>query len=576
MRFWFLIGVGFTFIIFSSEISVFLSNFFIHPFSHLISALVGVFAFAVLSAKPNETGFRNVVSKVSYFAFFVFVIMFFSFWVLAYYFEKVGSKELWLFLFFSVCGFLISILLDRIFVPTLEKIRKFFTQGAGTERDQKTDIRDIEKNFKAILKYDPRKFFSLDKWFFGLDPKGKPIFFNEKKLLHTQITGTSGFGKSVLLGLLAFQAILRGECTIFNDPKHGGDEWTSNVLKQAADAVKTKYNFVDLRRGETQLNLFEDATPEQIENLLITGFLLEDQGDAADYYRGKDRRMARFVAENYQSGLTATKISQEYDQYFRSKENEAESFANQLEEIGRVKAVNATHGISLKEIIENGEVLYIAGDWQDPKYVKVQRMVLARIVQIVSERDNNLEEPKQVCAILDELSFQISKIFGDSLKIIRDKGLHFILAHQSINDLTNVPENMDEKAFAGSVLANCPLKFTYRAADHETAQYFSDLSGKILVDDESRSTEKTLSLTDRVVGEKQIRQSERNFIDINTMLSLPPKTGVLFGNGIAKLSTVYPIQVKKNPDSKKIISFDDPQILEKTELDNPLVFNELG
>lgn len=48
--------------------------------------------------------------------------------------------------------------------------------------------------------------------------------------------------------------------------------------------------------------------------------------------------------------------------------------------------------------------------------------------------------------ILDELSFQISKIFGDSLKVIRDKGLHFILAHLSINDLTNVPENMDANA----------------------------------------------------------------------------------------------------------------------------------
>lgn len=576
MRFWFLVAVCITLISFAADISIFLSNFFAYSLRHMLSMFVGVFAFLVLSAKKNETGFRNMVSKVSYFSFFVYVIIFFSFWLLAYFFEKVTTDELWFFLIFSVVGFLISILLDRIFVPTLEKIRKFFTQDAGTERDKKTDIRDVEKSFKSILKYDPRKFFSPEKWFFGLNQNGKPIFFDEKKLLHTQITGTSGFGKSVLLGLLAFQAILKNIALIIFDPKHGGDEWSSNVLKQAADAVKTKYNFVDLRRGEAQLNLFEDATCEQIENLLITGFLLEDRGDAADYYRGKDRRMARFVGENYQQGLTATEISQEYDQYFRSKENEAESFANQLQEIGRVKAVNATKGISLKKIMENGEVLYIAGDWQDPKYVKVQRMVLDRIVQIASERNNSLEEPKQVCVILDELSFQISKIFGDSLKIIRDKGLHFILAHQSIKDLTNVPENMDANAFAGSILANCPLKFTYRAADHETAQYFSDLSGKILVDDESRSTEKTLSLTDRVVGEKQIRQSERNLIDINTMLSLPPKTGVLFGNGIAKISTVYPIQVKKNPDSKKIISFDDPETLEKTDLDNPLVFNELG
>lgn len=575
MRILLVVTACFVLIIFASDISDFLSTFFIHPLHHVLALVVGIFAFVVLNAKPNETGLKNLGAKISFYAFFLCLITFFILWTVAYFFGKVSRNELWLFLSFGVTGFFISILFDRFFTPICEKTGNFFTQGAGTKRDQKTDIRDIEKSFKSILKYDPRKFFSHDKWFFGLNPKGKPIFFNEKHLPHTQITGTSGFGKSVLLGLLAFQAILRRESTFINDPKHGGDQWFSPVCQLAALIAQIQYYFLDIRCNEAQLNLFEDATPEQIENLLITGFLLEDRGDAADYYRGKDRKMARFVAENYQPGMTANQISQEYDQYFRSKENEAESFANQLQEIGRVKAVNATKGISLKQAMENGAVIYIAGDWEDPKYVKVQRMILARIVQIASERDNSLEEPKQVCVILDELSFQISKIFGDSLKVIRDKGLHFILAHQSINDLTNVPGNMDANAFAGSVLANCPLKFTYRAADHETAQYFSNLSGKILGDDESRSTEKTLSLTDRVVGEKQIRQSERNLIDINMMLSLPPKTGVLFGNGIAKISTVYPIEVKKNADSKKIISFDNPQIYEKSDLDTPLVFGEL-
>lgn len=570
-----LVALGFVLIIFTSDISIFLSTFFAHPFRHLISVLGGVCAFLALSEKSNETRFERLFCFLSFYTFIFCSTGFLILFGVAYWLEKVSRNELWLFLIFSITGFFISILFDRFFTPVCEKIQKFFTQGAGTARDQKTDIRDIEKSFKQTKPYDPRKFFSPNKWFFGLDIKGKPIFFNEKNLPHTQITGTSGFGKSVLLGLLAFQAILRGESTFVNDPKHGGDRWLPLVCQLAALIAKVKTYFLDIRRNKAQLNIFQDATPEQIENLLITGFLLEDRGDAADYYRGKDRKMARFVAENYQPGMTANQISQEYDQYFRSKENEAESFANQLQEIGRVKAVNAVSGISLKQAMENGAVVYIAGDWEDPKYVKVQRMILARIIQIASERDNSLEEPKQVCVILDELSFQISKIFGDSLKVIRDKNLHFILAHQSINDLTNVPENMDANAFAGSVLANCPLKFTYRAADHETAQYFSDLSGRILADDESRSTERTLSLTDRVVGEKQVRQSERNLIDINMMLSLPPKTGVLFGNGIAKISTVYPIQVKKNTDSKKIISFDNPQISEKSDLDTPPIFSEL-
>lgn len=575
MRIWLVIALCFAFIIFSSDISDFLSTFFAHSLRHLISVLVGMFAFVVLSAKPNETGFKRFSSLVCFYAFFFFALIFFILWGTAYFLKKVDSNELWFFLTFSVSTFCTFILFDRFFTPIWEKTRRFFTQKAGTERDKKSDIRAIEKSFKQVKPYDPENFFSPNQWFFGLDINGKPIFYSGEKLLHTQITGASGFGKSVLLGLLASQAVQKGESSVVCDPKQGGDQWLPTVCKSAAEKAGAKYRFIDLRSNNAQINLFEDATSDQIENLLISGFLLEDRGDAADFYRSKDRKMAKFVAENYQKGLTATKISQEYDQFFRSKENGAESFANQLQEIGRVKAVNAVEGVSLKQAMESGDFLYIAGDWEDPKYVKVQRMVLARIVQLASERDNSLEEPKQVCVILDEFSFQISKIFADSLKVIRDKGLHFVLAHQGLADLTNVPANIDASAFAGSVLANCALKFTYRAVDFETAKYFSQLSGEILAEDETRHVEKLLSLTDRVTGDKEVRQTERNLFDVNTMLLLPPKTGILFGNGIAKISSVYPIKVDKSADSRKIESFDTPEDINNFNVDHAVIFSDL-
>lgn len=556
------------------EISQALSNFFKHSFAHIFSVIIGFFTFITFSFSDQNLNFYKFFTKLFFYLTLGLLIIFFALWVNAYYLEKVRSSELFIFLLFSALGFFIGVVLDRIFVPILEKIRKFCTQKASTQRDLKTDIRDIQNSFRLILKYDPRKFFSPEKWFFGLDTKGKPIFYSSKKLLHTQITGASGFGKSILLGLLAFQAILKREATIIFDPKQGGDEWLPHICYLAAKASNTTYFFIDLRINVPQLNLFAGMTSNQIINLLIVGLLLENQGDVADYYRTKGRKMARFVGDNYQEGMTIKEISKSYDEYF--KKNEADGFAEALQEISKVESVNAKKGISLKEAMENGHVIYIAGDWEDPKNIIVQRMLLARIVQIASERDNTLETPKQVCVILDELSFQISKIFGDALKVIRDKGLHFILAHQSITDLTNVPENMDAKAFAGSVMANCPLKFTYRAVDNETAQYFSEFSGVILVDDEARSIEKTLSLTDRVIDEKQIRQAERNLIDINTMLSLPPRTGVLFGNGIAKISAVCPIEVEKIVNSKKIKNFNSSEIFEKLDIGNPLILSELG
>ena len=574
MRTWLLVVLCFVLVIFSAEISSFLSIFFAHPLRHLISAFVGMFAFVVLSAKPNEVGYRKAASKLSFYAFFVCLITFSILWISAYFFEKVTTVELWFFLIFSVFGFFISILLDRIFTPLFEKIRKFCTQKSGTERDLKTDIRDIHNNFESVLKYDPQQFFTPEKWFLGLDNEEKPIYFSGKKLLHMQITGASGFGKSVLLGLLAFQSILKRESTVIFDPKQGGDEWLPHVCHKAAQVANTPYFFVDLRAIVAQLNLLAGMSIGQIINLLIVGLMLEDRGDAADYYRAKNRKMARFVGENYQDGMTLKEISDTYDEYFRK--NEADGFADALQEIAQVESVNAREGISLKEAMDQGHVIYVAGDWEDPKHVTIQRMLLARIVQIASERDNTLDTPKQVCVILDELSFQISKIFGDSLKVIRDKGLHFILAHQSIKDLTNVPDNMDAQAFAGSVMANCPLKFTYRAVDNETAQYFSEFSGKVLVDDEARNIEQTLSLTDRVAAEKQIRQAERNLIDLNTMLSLPAGTGVLFGNGIAQVSTICPIEVKKTSESKTVKCFEQPNICENSDRSAPLIFETLG
>ena len=147
MRFWFLIAGGFTLIIFSAEISVFLSNFFAYSLRHILSIFVGVFAFLVLSAKKNETGFRNVVSKVSYVAFFVCVIIFFSFWILAYFFEKVGRNELWLFLIFSMSSFFIFVLFDRFFTPIWEKINFFCTKNKKICRQ----IYPYSKRFQATF-----------------------------------------------------------------------------------------------------------------------------------------------------------------------------------------------------------------------------------------------------------------------------------------------------------------------------------------------------------------------------------------------------------------------------------------
>lgn len=533
--------------------------------------IAGFSTFFWLSFKKRE---KEMLEGVSSFFLIIGFSWLLTWFCLTWFNIYSPTKDLFFWTISSFIGFFLALAFERKFLPKFEKLLKENTKTSDLERDKKTDIRDFE-NIKKNISYDPVEFFKKDAWFLGLDDEKNPIYYNSKKLPHFQISGKSGVGKSVLLGLLAYQSVLKDESCIVFDPKHGGDEYFPDVCKKACDSIGVNFNFIDLREAIAQINILQGADADDIANLLITNFLLEDRGDPADFFRGKDRAMARFVAKNYKNGDTLASINAEYNKFFRAKENGGDGFANQMDEISEVISINASNGLNLKNMIENKEFIYIAGDWLDPKFIKAQRMVLARIIQIVGKRDNRQSEPNQVGILLDEFSFQISKIFGDSLKIIRDKGVHFVLAHQGLKDLEDCPQNMNEKQFSSSVLTNCGLKFTYRSADVETAEYFSELSGDILVDDEIRHLDKSLSLTETVSHERQIRQTEKKYIDVNTMLMLPENCGIFFGDGLAKISNISPIKVSKTIEARLIQSFDS-HIESKNNDNDFLEFEELN
>lgn len=84
-------------------------------------------------------------------------------------------------------------------------------------------------------------------------------------------------------------------------------------------------------------------------------------------------------------------------------------------------------------------------------------------------------------------------------------------------------------------------------------------------------------MTDRVVGEKQrIRSSPENkTVDINDVLYCLQNRG-LFGNGIAQISAIYPIEVEKNLESKTVKGFEQPIAYESLDESSPLIFETLG
>ena len=78
------------------------------------------------------------------------------------------------------------------------------------------------------------------------------------------------------------------------------------------------------------------------------------------------------------------------------------------------------------------------------------------------------------------------------------------------------------------------------------------MTGKILVDDESRSVDKSLSLTDQVSSERTIRQAERPLIDQNMFLNLPKRCGVVFTDDLAQFAYTSPYNAEKSRASIEV------------------------
>jgi hypothetical protein len=70
MRFWLLLILVFTILIFSSDIGSFLENFFSNNFHYFLAVAIGVFAFIALNVKSRKRGNTLVLQLSSYSFFF--------------------------------------------------------------------------------------------------------------------------------------------------------------------------------------------------------------------------------------------------------------------------------------------------------------------------------------------------------------------------------------------------------------------------------------------------------------------------------------------------------------------------
>ncbi|EKT1335107.1 type IV secretion system DNA-binding domain-containing protein [Salmonella enterica] len=452
-------------------------------------------------------------------------------------------------LLLTVAGFVIHLTIRRVLTPELDKVKKKLVKKTQLEREVRTDVRHVKELLPETIHYDPMDYIDLNKGIFiGLDKDKVPQYIPVKdwQKQHADIIGTTGAGKGVASGILLYQSILAGEGVFVLDPKN--DEWAPHLYRKACEDAGKPFVLIDLNKGDYQLNLIENITAEHLEELFVAGFSLAEKGEAADFYRIDDRKAARTAAQFVTQSPGATIRDIYNGEYVQGIGETIKAFHGKTEELALLNCINAPGGFSLSQIFDEGGCCYIIGSMRNSKIITAQRMILVRLFQLAELRDRVAGDLRAIAIFLDELKYHLSKPALEGLGAARDKGVHIIMAHQSIADLRDCPADLNGDAVVGAVVENAKFKLVYKLQDPDTADWVARMSGTILVDDESRKARTNGVLTETIDDERTIRQAERYYIDTNMLQNLPPFVSYIFtATSLPRASLISPLKVKKQP-----------------------------
>ncbi|HBR3618535.1 TPA: TraM recognition domain-containing protein [Klebsiella pneumoniae] len=448
---------------------------------------------------------------------------------------------------FTVTGIIFHIMLRRVFTPELDKIKKRLVKKTTLERELRTDVRTVKSLLPETLHYDPLDYINLNKGIFtGMDREDEPMYLPLKdwQKQHADIIGTTGAGKGVAAGILLYQSIIAGEGVFVMDPKD--DEWAPHLYRKACEDAGKPFALIDLRKQQYQLNLIEDITPDELEELFVAGFSLAEKGQESDFYRIDDRKAARMAAQFVRDNPSTTIRDVYNGDYVQGIAEKIKAFFGKIEELALLNAINSPEGFSLKKIFDEGGCCYVIGSMRNSKIITAQRMLLVRLYQLAERRERVTDVPRPIAIYLSELKYHLSRPALEGLGAARDKGVHIIMDHQSIADLKDCPADLKGDAVVGAVVENAKFKLVYRVMDPDTADWVARMSGSILVDDELRKAKTDNMLTETIDSERTIRQAERFFIDSNMILNLPDFVSFIFTTkALPSASLISPIKVKK-------------------------------
>ena len=428
-----------------------------------------------------------------------------------------------------------------------------FTVKSSVRRGAKTDIRYMAKELPAISNYNPLKFINLKKGVFvGLDENVKPIYLQNADdwyKRHFLIVGATRSGKGVAMQYLGVQSLMLGETVVFLDPK--GDKYMPHIFKEQCEKQGLPYTYIDLTQDIPQINLVADFTARDLKNCLVESFSQREMGSESDVYRKNEQEflenLANFITQqnqtdNLQNNSSAKNLAELCRDYDLSRyADKYKSSVSDLNKLVNIPSINAVNGKSLAELISAGGCVYIVGDLLDETIKKIQRFIFCRVVQLARNHSNTIErnggEEQNITVFADELVAHVSRFVAESYTVSLGWNLKIVSAIQDLKLLRGAPADIDPEFLKGAVFGNSQNKLFYRADDIDTADFLSDMTGKIQIEEEQKLVTRNSLNSEKLDKQTRLTQSERNYFDRNMILNLKQFDAV-FCASLAYRSTI--------------------------------------
>ena len=439
--------------------------------------------------------------------------------------------------------------IGRLAEPALNRALAGHTRQRKN-KDRLTDIRAVDRLLpNAKDTYDPRRYFRAGDYFVGLDEHRQPIYipFEIWSGCHIQLKGATRTGKGVNASNLGAQGIGMGNSVIVLDPK--GDMWIPHVLRAAAKEAGVNFHVLDLRPGKPpQFNILSDVTAPELELLLDAGLGFEETGNrGSDYYSKVDRRTLRRSVKLVEGqDISLPEMCARVRAEWEELEKDNSGFLLSLEEVADLSCLHTRDGFDFEAAIEAGDVVYVIGDMLNTRVVKLQKMILLRLLQLVNRREDS-EGHRLVTIYLDEFKYFLSRIALNALGTVLHKGCNVVLSHQTDGDLRACP-GIDPEEVTGVVQANAQIRIFFRQDLPEDAARAAAMTGLKLIDKERRKVGRNEELAEVVEPERMVDEVQSPLYDTNIIQSLPPRCAVVFTPGEqARLAITSPYICERKP-----------------------------